>query len=251
MAFLTASSRRTRQLANLTPLQQLRAGRLGRRLPQLFAGLVLYGISMALMVHGALGLQPWDVLHYGVANWVPLSFGAVVIATGVVVLLLWIPLRQTPGVGTVANALVIGVVADTALTLLVAPTGMAGRLTFLTGGIVLNALATALYIGAQLGPGPRDGLMTGLVRRTGWSVRVVRTSIELTVVASGWVLGGVVGIGTLAYALAIGPLVQAMLPWVIVELPTSIGTGSSPATSLRTDPHLGNRSPGEPTGCTV
>ena len=249
MTNLTATSRHSRQLANLTPAQQLRAGRLGRRVPQLFAGLVLYGVSMALMVRGALGLQPWDVLHYGIANWVPLSFGAVVIVTGVAVLLLWIPLRQSPGLGTVANAVVIGLVADTALAVLVAPAGMAPRLTMLAGGIVLNALATALYIGAQLGPGPRDGLMTGLVRRTGWSVRVVRTSIELTVVASGWVLGGVVGLGTIAYAVTIGPLVQAMLPWVIVELPTSSGADSS-GTSPRTAPDRGGRPLGEPTGCT-
>ena len=205
-------------LAHLTPAQQLRAGRLGRRLPQLLAGLILYGVSMALMVRSGLGLDPWDVLHYGVARWLPLSFGGVVIATGVAVLLLWIPLRQMPGLGTVANALVIGLATDAALALLVTSEGLAARTAMLAGGIVLNGLATALYIGAQLGPGPRDGLMTGLVRRTGWSVRVVRTSIELSVVLTGWLLGGVVGIGTIAYALAIGPLVQLMLPRFVVEL---------------------------------
>lgn len=207
------------QLANLSPAEQLRAGRLGRRLPQLMAGLVLYGVSMAMMLRSGLGLDPWDVLHYGVATWLPLSFGGVVIATGVAVLLLWIPLRQMPGLGTVANAVVIGLATDAALALLVTSEGMAARTAMLAGGIVLNGLATALYIGAQLGPGPRDGLMTGLVRRTGWSVRVVRTSIELSVVVTGWLLGGVVGIGTIAYALAIGPLVQMMLPRLVVELP--------------------------------
>jgi uncharacterized membrane protein YczE len=219
MAFTTriASPPPTR-LAHLTPAQQLRAGRLGRRLPQLLAGLVLYGVSMALMVRSGLGLDPWDVFHYGIARWLPLSFGGVVIATGIAVLLLWIPLRQMPGLGTVANALVIGLVTDAALAMLVQPVGLAPRTLMLIGGIVLNGLATALYIGAQLGPGPRDGLMTGLVRRTGWSVRVVRTSIELGVVLTGWLLGGVVGIGTIAYALAIGPLVQAMLPRLVVEL---------------------------------
>lgn len=207
------------QLANLSPAEQLRAGRLGRRLPQLMAGLVLYGVSMAMMLRSGLGLDPWDVLHYGVATWLPLTFGGVVIATGVAVLLLWIPLRQMPGLGTVANAVVIGLATDAALALLVTSEGMAARTAMLAGGIVLNGLATSLYIGAQLGPGPRDGLMTGLVRRTGWSVRVVRTSIELSVVVTGWLLGGVVGIGTIAYALAIGPLVQMMLPRLVVELP--------------------------------
>jgi uncharacterized membrane protein YczE len=215
---LTTSSRPAVQLANLSPAEQLRAGRLGRRLPQLVVGLILYGISMAMMVRSSLGLNPWDVLHYGVATWVPLTFGGVVIVTGVAVLLLWIPLRQMPGLGTVANAIVIGIAADAALAVLAPTEGLAARTAMLAGGIVLNGLATALYIGAQLGPGPRDGLMTGLVRRTGWSVRVVRTSIELGVVATGWLLGGVVGVGTIAYALAIGPLVQVMLPRLVVEL---------------------------------
>jgi uncharacterized membrane protein YczE len=173
---------------------------------------------MAMMVRGALGLDPWDVFHYGVASGLPLSFGGVVILTGVGVLLLWIPLRQMPGLGTIANAVVIGLVTDVALSLIAVPGALAGRTGLLVGGIVLNGLATALYIGSQFGPGPRDGLMTGLVRRTGWSVRVVRTSIELTVIAAGWMLGGVVGIGTVLYALAIGPLVQLMLPWFIVPL---------------------------------
>ena len=221
MTITTRTAPPSARLAHLTPAQQLRAGRLGRRLPQLLAGLVLYGVSMALMVRSGLGLDPWDVLHYGVATWLPLSFGGVVIATGVAVLLLWIPLRQMPGLGTIANALVIGLVTDAALALLAPPEGLVLRAAMLGGGIVLNGLATALYIGAQLGPGPRDGLMTGLVRRTGWSVRVVRTSIELSVVLTGWLLGGVVGIGTIAYALAIGPLVQAMLPRLVVELPSA------------------------------
>jgi uncharacterized membrane protein YczE len=220
MTFTTrAPSRPPRRLANLSPAQQLRAGLLGRRLLQLMAGLVLYGVSMALMVRSGLGLDPWDVLHYGIATRLPLTFGQVVIATGVLVLLLWVPLRQLPGVGTVANALVIGLVTDAALALLVVPEGLTSRTAMLVAGIVLNGLATALYIGAQLGPGPRDGLMTGLVRRTGWSVRVVRTSIELSVVLAGWLLGGVAGVGTIVYALAIGPLVQLMLPRFVVEVP--------------------------------
>ena len=205
-------------LANLTPLQQLRAPRLGRRVTQLMVGLVLYGLSMAMMVESFLGLDPWDVFHYGVTRWLPMSFGTVVILAGAVVLLLWIPLRQMPGLGTVANVIVIGVASDVSLALLERPDSLVARTALLLGGIVLNGLAGALYIGAQLGPGPRDGLMTGVVRRTGWSVRVVRTSIELTVLAVGFLLGGTVGLGTALYALAIGPLLQLFLPLVVVPV---------------------------------
>ena len=197
----------------LDPIAQLRAGRLPRRLVQLYVGLVLYGLSMALMIQSRLGLDPWDVLHYGIARHLPVSFGTVVIGVGVLVLLAWIPLRQWPGLGTISNTVVIGLVTDAALALLVRPDAIGWRIAFLVLGIVGNGLATAMYISARLGPGPRDGLMTGLVRRTGLSVRVVRTSIEVTVLAIGWVLGGVVGIGTVAYALGIGPLVHLMLPW--------------------------------------
>jgi uncharacterized membrane protein YczE len=206
------------QLANLTPRQQLRAPRLPRRLLQLLVGLVLYGLSLAMMVESALGLDPWDVFHDGVASRVPLTFGTVVILTGALVLLLWIPLRQMPGLGTVANVVVIGLASDAGLALVDRPEALAGRAGLLVGGVVLNGLASALYIGAQLGPGPRDGLMTGLVARTGGSVRVVRTTIELVVLAVGFLLGGVVGVGTVLYALAIGPLLQAFLPYVVVPL---------------------------------
>lgn len=215
---ITSTPRTAPQLAVLSPLAQLRAGRLTRRLTQLAVGLVLYGVSMAMMVRGGLGLDPWDVFHYGVASGIPLTFGGVVIVTGVAVLLLWIPLRQMPGLGTVANAVLIGLATDAALAVLVTPEAFAGRLGLLLGGVALNGLATALYIGSQFGPGPRDGLMTGLVRRTGLSVRLVRTSIEVSVVAVGWLLGGVVGAGTVLYALAIGPLVQLLLPRFIVDL---------------------------------
>jgi len=206
------------QLANLSPLGQLRAGRLPRRMTQLMIGLVVYGVSMAMMVRGTLGLDPWDVFHFGVASRLPLSFGGVVIAASAAVLLLWIPLRQMPGFGTIANSIVIGLATDAALALIVEPSAIAARVGLLLGGVALNALATALYIGSQFGPGPRDGLMIGLVRRTGWSVRVVRTSLELIVIAVGWLLGGVVGVGTIVYALAIGSLVQLLLPIFIVDL---------------------------------
>ena len=215
----TGAPRPTRQLAALSPWGQLRAGRRPRRLAQLLVGLTVYGVSMAMMVRSGLGLDPWDVFHAGVARHLPLTFGEVVIATGVAVLLLWVPLRQWPGLGTVLNAVVIGLVADLVLAHLVTPGPLAGQLGLLLGGIVLNGLATALYVGAQFGPGPRDGLMTGLVRRTGLSVRLVRTSIEVTVLATGWLLGGAVGLGTVLYALAIGPLVHVLLPRFVVELP--------------------------------
>ena len=189
----------------------------GRRLPQLLGGLALYGASMAMQIRSGLGLNPWDVLHEGLAEQTPLSFGLITAITGVAVLLLWIPLRQRPGVGTVANVLVIAVAVDVALALLPAPEAIAARIALLLGGVVLNGVATAAYVGARLGPGPRDGLMTGLSARTGWSVRLVRTGIEVAVLATGWLLGGTVGIGTVLYALAIGPLTQAFLPLFAVR----------------------------------
>jgi uncharacterized membrane protein YczE len=202
----------------LSPLDQLRAGRLPRRLVQLAVGLWLYGASMALVIRGALGFDPWDVFHAGVMQRVGLSFGTIVIVVGALVLLLWIPLRQAPGLGTIANVVLIGVASDVTLAMVAEPSGLAMRAAFLIGGIVVNGLAGALYIGAQLGPGPRDGLMTGLVRRTGLSVRLVRTSLELTVLSVGFLLGGQVGLGTLLYAVSIGPLVQLFLPWTVVRL---------------------------------
>jgi uncharacterized membrane protein YczE len=213
-----AAVRRPITLSDLGPLAQLRAGRLGRRLPQLYGGLALYGLSIAMMVRSSLGLAPWDVLHSGLTRWVPLTIGQVLVAVSFVVLLLWIPLREKPGVGTVSNAVVIGLVADLALAGLPRPDTPALQVGLLVSGVVLNGLATALYIGAQLGRGPRDGLMTGIARHTGWSLRLVRTGLEVSVVLLGLALGGVLGLGTVLYALGIGPLAQAMLPWCTVEL---------------------------------
>ncbi|ROR92212.1 YczE/YyaS/YitT family protein [Nocardioides aurantiacus] len=213
------TARRDRRLAALGPVAQLRAGRLPRRLGQLAVGLTLYGVTLAMVIRATLGNSPWDVLHQGLARYLPMSIGTAVIVMSLLVLLLWIPLREKPGLGTVANSFVVGLVADRALAVLAAPDEPWLRVVLLVGGVVLNGLATALYIGSQLGPGPRDGLMTGLHRRTGLPVGVVRTGIEATVVALGWLLGGVVGLGTLLYALAVGPLVQLMLPWCVVELP--------------------------------
>lgn len=205
-------------LANLSPREQLRAGKLPRRLTQLMIGLTLYGLSMAMMIRGALGLDPWDVFHAGLASRVPLTFGQVTIVVGALVLVLWWPLRQWPGFGTIANVVVIGVAADVGLGLLSTPDALWARGLLLAFGIVLNGLAGGLYIGSQLGPGPRDGLMTGFARRTGLSIRVVRTTIEIVVLVVGWVLGGPVGVGTVLYAVSIGPLVQFFLPRLTVPL---------------------------------
>lgn len=207
------------QLADLGPLAQLRAGRLPRRLVQLLVGLTFYGVSLAMMVRGDLGLAPWDVLHSGIARWLPLTFGQTVVVMSFVVLLAWIPLREVPGVGTLANALVIGTSADLTLALLGPVEALVPRAGLTVGGVVLCAFATALYIGAQLGRGPRDGLMTGLARRTGWSLRLVRTGLEVGIVLAGLALGGHIGLGTVLYALAIGPLTQRWLPAFVVTLP--------------------------------
>lgn len=208
----------TVQLADLGPITQLRAGRLPRRLVQLYVGLFLYGVSLALMVRGDIGLAPWDVLHSGFIRHVPITLGQAVVLFSFVVLVLWIPLREKPGIGTISNAVVVGLSADLTLAVLDAPGAMAARIGLMVGGIVLCGLATALYIGAQLGRGPRDGLMTGLARRTGLSIRLVRTALEVTVVVIGLVLGGTLGVGTIAYALAIGPIAQWMMPWFLVAL---------------------------------
>lgn len=188
-----------------------------RRGVQLLIGLVLYAASIAMLVDAGLGSMPWDVLTQGIVRRTDLSFGAVTLLTGLVVLACWIPLRQRPGIGTVANVVVISALVDPFLVLLDAlPDAIGIRIALAATGIVLNGLATGLYVGARLGPGPRDGLMTGLVRRTGRSVRLVRTTIEVTVVSVGWALGGTVGFATLAYAVAIGPLVHLFLPRLTV-----------------------------------
>ncbi|NPD03205.1 hypothetical protein HN031_00685 [Nocardioides sp. zg-1308] len=210
--------RSPRALVDLGPVAQLRAGRLARRLPQLYVGLFLYGVSLAMMVRGALGLAPWDVLHSGFIRHVPMSLGQAVVLFSFVVLVLWIPLREMPGLGTISNALVVGVSADVTLAVLAQPDAVWARISLMVGGVVLCGAASALYIGAQLGRGPRDGLMTGLARRTGLSLRLVRTALEVGVVVIGLLLGGRLGIGTVAYALAIGPLTQLMLPWFTVGL---------------------------------
>ena len=200
----------------------VRGGRLPVRLARLYLGLAGFGVSLALMVRARLGLGPWDVLHQGIARHLGVQLGWVTIGVSVLVLLAWIPLRQRPGLGTVSNAVIVGLVVNGALDVLPAPGPLAWRAAWLAGGIGLNGLATACYIGARLGPGPRDGLMTGLAAR-GHSLGVVRTLIELSVLAIGFALGGTAGIGTVAYAVSIGPLTHLLLPRLTVK--TAPGQG--------------------------
>lgn len=184
-----------------------------RRLPQLFLGLALYGFSLAAMVRAALGVNPWSVLYEGLVRQTPLSFGTISAVVGVLVLLFWIPLRQRPTLGTVANIAVLAYSSDAGLALLPEHLGFPARVCLLVGGVLLNGFSAAVYVGARFGPGPRDGLMTGAAAATGRSIRLVRTLIEVTVLGVGWLLGGRVGAGTVLYALAVGPVTQFFLPW--------------------------------------
>ncbi|MBT2211763.1 MULTISPECIES: YitT family protein [Actinomadura] len=191
---------------------------MARRLVQLYAGLALYGLGIALQVRSDLGNAPWDVLHQGLSRRVGLSMGAWIVIAGALVMLAWIPLRQRPGLGTVSNAVLVGVFADLFLWLLPDPSALAARWTYLVAAVLAGGFATGCYIGAGLGPGPRDGLMTGIAAR-GHSIRVVRTGIEVSVLAAGWLLGGTVGLGTVLYAVTIGPLAHVFLPALTVTGP--------------------------------
>ena len=189
------------------------------RLAQLYGGLLLYGVSSSLLVLAGLGLDPWDVFHQGLSKTFGLAIGTWAILIGVAVLLLWIPLRQRPGIGTLSNVVLVGGTMDVVLGHTHQPHAMAARVVCLVCGVFLNGVATGAYIGAGLGPGPRDGLMTGLAAR-GHSIRVVRTGLELTVLATGWLLGGTVGVGTVLYALSIGPLAHFFIPLFARGRPT-------------------------------
>jgi uncharacterized membrane protein YczE len=184
---------------------------LRRRLVQLYLGLALYGFSASLLVLAGLGLDPWDVFHQGLARHTPFAIGTWSILVGAIVLLLWIPLRERPGIGTLSNVVLIGAVMDVVLGVVPPPHALGLRVLCLVAGVGLNGVATGAYIGAGFGPGPRDGLMTGLAAR-GHSIRTVRTAIEVTVLVTGWLLGGTVGVGTLLYAVAIGPLAHVFIP---------------------------------------
>lgn len=204
--------------------------RIGRRLTQLYTGLALYGASAALLVRSGLGLEPWGVLHQGLAKLTGLTIGVVSIIVGAMVLLLWIPLRQRPGLGTVSNVFAVGLAMDGTLALVPGAHALAVRIPLLLAGIVLNGAATGLYISARFGPGPRDGLMTGLHRRTGRSIRLMRTTIEAAVVVTGFALGGTIGVGTVLYAVSIGPLAQFFLRVFAVPAASSGSTIVAAAT---------------------
>ena len=203
--------------------------RLARRIVQLLVGLFLYGFAIGMMVRAGLGVSPWDVFGQGLVNLTGLSFGWVTNIVGALVLLLWIPLRQKPGIGTVVNVLLIGPSAEVGLAVVPQQTDLAAQILVFAGGLALLAVATGLYIGARFGPGPRDGLMTGLHARTGLPIWLVRAAIELTVLGIGWVLGGSVGFGTVAFALLIGPMVNVTLPLLRVpEEPAAPRPTTSP-----------------------
>jgi uncharacterized membrane protein YczE len=187
------------------------------RLTQLYAGLLLYGVSASMLLLAGLGVDPWDVLHQGLSRRFGLGVGTWVVIVGALVLLLWIPLRQRPGLGTLSNVIVIGLVVDVVLALVSPVHGFPAQLALMLSGVLLNGVATGLYIGAGLGPGPRDGLMTGLAAR-GHSIRLVRTGIEITVLLTGWLLGGTVGLGTVVYALGIGPIAHVTIPRLAIRV---------------------------------
>jgi len=192
-----------------------------RRVTQLLVGLFLYGFAIAMMIQAGIGVSPWDVLSQGVSLQTGIGFGWVTIIVGAVVLLLWIPIRQKPGVGTVLNVLLIGPAAEFGLAVLPRGTELWNQVLLFAGGLALLAIATGLYIGARFGPGPRDGLMTGIHERYGIRIWIVRTVIEVTVLSIGWVLGGTVGVGTVAFALLIGPMVNVTLP--LLRVPEAAG----------------------------
>lgn len=200
-----------------------------RRVAQLLVGLFLYGIAIALMVRAGIGVAPWDVLTLGIEKQTGLGFGLITNIVGIFVLLLWIPIRQKPGVGTVLNVLLVGPSAQVGLWLIPDIESLWVRVPVFIGGLLLLAIATGLYIGARFGPGPRDGLMTGIHRRWGWPIWAVRTSIEVVVLSIGWLLGGNVGLGTLAFALLIGPMVHRTIPWLTVPAAHSPEVAAAPA----------------------
>ena len=200
-----------------------------RRITQLLVGLVLYGFAISMMVRAGIGVSPWDVLSQGITKQTGIPFGWVTNIVGALVLLLWIPIRQKPGIGTILNVLLVGTSAQLGLMVLPALHSLALQVLLFAGGLSLLAVATGLYIGAGFGPGPRDGLMTGAHKRFGWPIWIVRTAIELTVLGIGWLLGGDVGVGTIAFALLIGPMVNLTLPLLRVPLPVPVAKEEVPA----------------------
>lgn len=208
----------------MTRTRLRRPERLLRRSVQLLAGLLLYGLGIAMLLRGELGTAPWDVLTTGLITHIPISFGMMTVLVSAIVLLCWIPIRERPGIGTVLNALLVGPAADLGLLLFPETDALWVRILYLVGGVVVIGAATGVYIGSRFGPGPRDGLMTGLHRVTRLPIWIVRTGLEVTVVAIGWLLGGAVGIGTVVFALTIGPLCQLFLPVFNIPLARDAAT---------------------------
>jgi uncharacterized membrane protein YczE len=197
--------------------QQLKfRDRLGQRLARCTFGLALFAVGISLQMNANIGAPPWDVFHQGVSKQTEISVGKVIVMTGFILLLLWIPLKQKPGLGTILNALEIGLVADLALAIIPEPNNIFIRVVMAALGIVIVAVGTGFYIGSALGPGPRDGLMTGLAKR-GIPIRIGRTAIEVTVLIVGLVLGGQVGVATFAFAFGVGPLVHFFLPRLAIS----------------------------------
>ena len=182
-----------------------------RRLPGLLAGLVVFGVGIAVMAASGAGLGPWEVLHQGIASRIGMELGTVSILVGIPVLALWWPIGERPGLGTALNVAVIGPATNVALPILPRPTEAVAQLAMSAAGVILIGIGSGLYLAADLGAGPRDGLMTGLHHRFGWSIRRTRTAIELTALAGGFLLGGTLGFGTILFAFGIGPIVQALL----------------------------------------
>jgi uncharacterized membrane protein YczE len=208
-----------------------------RRVAQLLIGLFLYGIAISMMVRAAVGVAPWDVLTQGLSKQTGIPFGWMTNIIGLFVLLLWIPIRQKPGIGTVLNVLLIGPSAQLGLIVLPEVTVLWQQVLLFGGGLLVLAIATGLYIGARFGPGPRDGLMTGIHKRWGFPIWAVRTAIEVTVLAVGWLLGGNVGLGTIAFALLIGPMVNKTLPWLRVPEKVDAAASTSPLqVAVRVEP---------------
>jgi uncharacterized membrane protein YczE len=209
---------------------------IARRFLQLLLGLFLYGMGISLMVRASVGIAPWDVLTQGAAQQSGLSFGLLTNLLGLAVLLLWIPIRQKPGLGTILNVVLIGPSAQLGLWMFPDFEGLWQRIPAFIAGLSVLALATGMYIGANFGPGPRDGLMTGLHRRMGWPIAVVRTGIEATVLLAGWLMGGDAGWGTLVFALAIGPMCAVTMRWFAAQRRAPI---SAPASDLAGDASAG------------
>lgn len=229
------TGRRSVPLANLSLREQLRVDRLPLRLLHMMAGLTGFGLSLALLLRSGLGGAPWDVLHAALADRLGTSVGTVSIAVSFVVLIAFVALGERVGIGTIANAIWVGLSIDLGMALIPEAQNLPAALLMMATGVVINGITAAMYIGAQLGPGPRDGLMTGLSRILARPVGPIRIALEIVVLGSGWLLGGPVGLGTVAYAVGLGPVIQQALPWVTIPVLTT-GAAAGGDETVRRDP---------------